>query len=99
MTQFLNPLIFGDLREIEPRSRLEDSTIPVEGWKGLCRSLLIRLFEQTVEYTQLRERMRDLGERLERIEEERDQANAVADDLYEFSGSTCGRHPKRRCQP
>lgn len=84
VTQFVNPLSFGDLRETEPRSRTEDQTISVEGWKGLCRILLIRLFDQAVEYTQLREQMRDLNDQLERVEEERDQANAVAEDLYEY---------------
>lgn len=84
VTQFVTPLAFGDLRETEPRDWLEDSTIPVEGWKGLCRILLIRLFDQAVESTRLREQMRDIGERLERVGEERDQANAVAEDLYQY---------------
>lgn len=84
VTQFVNPLSFGDLRETEPRRRTEDQEISVEGWKGLCRILLIRLFDQAVEYAQLRERMRDLDDQLKRAEEERDQANAVAEDLYEF---------------
>ncbi|MGI8911880.1 MAG: hypothetical protein ACR2JR_15200 [Rubrobacteraceae bacterium] len=84
VTQFVNPLTFGDLAETEPRGRLEDSAISVEGWKGLCRILLIRLFDQAVESTQLREQLRDLGARLERVEEERDQANAVSEDLYAF---------------
>ena len=52
--------------------------------RGLCRALLIRLSEQTAECERLRGRVVRLEERAEAAEEERDQANAIAEDLYDF---------------
>ncbi len=55
-----------------------------EEWEELCRSLLIRLSQQSAECERLRARVEELDERLEAAELERDQANAIAEDLYEF---------------
>jgi hypothetical protein len=55
-----------------------------DGWQELSRSLLIRLSQKNAECERLRERVMELGERLEAAEAERDQANAIAEDLYEF---------------
>lgn len=54
------------------------------GWQELCRLLLIRLSQKTAECERLRVRLTELGEQLETAEAERDQANAIAEDLYEF---------------
>jgi hypothetical protein len=54
------------------------------GWQELCRLLLIRLSEKNAECERLRARLAELGERLEAAEAERDQANAIAEDLYAF---------------
>lgn len=50
----------------------------------LSRSLLLQLSRQNAECERLRARVTELGERLEAAEAERDQANAIAADLYEF---------------
>jgi hypothetical protein len=55
-----------------------------EEWQELCRSLLIRLSQRSNECERLRVRVEELAERLEAVEAERDQANAIAEDLYEF---------------
>jgi hypothetical protein len=55
-----------------------------EEWEELCRSLLIRLSQKSAECERLRAHATELGERLEAAEAERDQANAIAEDLYEF---------------
>jgi hypothetical protein len=55
-----------------------------EEWQELCRSLLIRLSQKNSECERLSARVEELGERLEAAESERDQANAIAEDLYEF---------------
>ena len=55
-----------------------------EEWQELCRSLLTRLSQKSAECESLRARVAELGERLEAAEAERDQANAIAEDLYEF---------------
>ncbi len=54
------------------------------GLQELCRSLLIQLSQKSAECERLRARLTELGERLEAAEAERDQANAIAEDLYEF---------------
>jgi hypothetical protein len=72
----------GDPRET---GRLEPSAKPQpEEWQELCRSLLIRLSQRSNECERLRVRVEELAERLEAAEAERDQANAIAEDLYEF---------------
>ena len=55
-----------------------------EEWRELCRALLIRLSQQTAEYERLRSRAARIEERAEAAEAERDQANAIAEDLYSF---------------
>lgn len=54
------------------------------GEKELWRSLLKRLSQKNVECERLRARVEELGKQLEAAEAERDQANAIAEDLYEF---------------
>ena len=49
----------------------------------LCRALLGRLSQQTAECEMLRDRVAILEERLKVTEEERDQANAIAETLYD----------------
>ena len=62
--------------------RVEEPT--QEEWRELCRTLLICLSEQIAECERLRGRVARLEERAEAAEEERDQANAIAEDLYGF---------------
>jgi hypothetical protein len=71
----------------DPREtgRLKPSATPQpEEWQELCRSLLTRLSQKSAECERLRARVAELGEQLEAAEAERDQANAIAEDLYEF---------------
>jgi hypothetical protein len=65
------------------------ASVPVEEptqeeWRSLCRALLVRLSEQTAEYERLRIRAARIEERAEVAEAERDQSNAIAEDLYSF---------------
>jgi len=55
-----------------------------EGYPMLCRMLLVRLHEKTAECERLDDRVAALSERLEAVEAERDQASAIAEDLYDF---------------
>jgi hypothetical protein len=65
--------------------RLKPSAKPQpEEWQEPCRSLLIRLSEKSAECEGLRDRVTELGEQLEAAAEERDQANIIAENLYEF---------------
>jgi hypothetical protein len=65
--------------------RLKPSAKPgPEDWQELCRSLLLRLSQKSTECERLCARVTELGRRLEASEAERDQANAIAEDLYEF---------------
>ena len=48
-----------------------------------CRALLDQLSRQTTECEMLRDRVAVLEERLKAAEEERDQANAIAETLYD----------------
>jgi hypothetical protein len=74
--------IAGDARET---GRLKPSGKPgPEEWQELCRSLLTRLSQKSAECEGLRARVTELGEQLEATEAECDQANAIADVLYEF---------------
>jgi uncharacterized protein YdcH (DUF465 family) len=71
----------------DPRdpSGLKPSAKPhPDEWQELCRSLLTRLSQNSAECERLRARVKELDERLEAAETERDQANAIAEDLYEF---------------
>ncbi len=56
----------------------------LEELDALCRALLVRLSKQTAECQSLRNRVARLEERLEAVEAERDQANTIAEDLYDF---------------
>jgi hypothetical protein len=63
--------------------RLEPSAKPEPaGWQELCRSLLIRLSQKSAECERLHVRVTELDERLQAAE--RHQANAIAEDMYEF---------------
>ena len=65
--------------------RLKPSAKPgSDEWQEICRSLLTELSEKDAECERLRARVTELGELLEAAEAERDQANAIAEDLYEF---------------
>ena len=55
-----------------------------EEWEELCHSLLTRLSQKSAECEGLGTRVRELEERLQAAEAERVQANAMAEDLYEF---------------
>ena len=72
----------GDPREpgdLQPSAKPQP-----EEWQEICRSLLIRLSQKSAECERLRARVAELDERLEAAETECDQANAIAEDLYEF---------------
>lgn len=72
----------GDPRET---GRLKPSANPgTEDWQELCRSLLLQLSQKSTECERLCARVTELGGRLEVSEAERVQANAIAEDLYEF---------------
>jgi len=55
-----------------------------EEWREFCRSLLKQLSQKSAECERLSARVQKLDERLHTAEAERDQANAIAEDLYEF---------------
>lgn len=67
---------------VSSRDRVEEPT--QEAWRDLCGALLIQLSEQTAECERLRGRAARLEERAEAAEAERDQSNAIAEDLYGF---------------
>jgi hypothetical protein len=67
---------------VPARDRVEEPT--QEEWRDLCRVLLVRLSKQTAECERLRIRAARLEERVEAAEDERDQSNAIAEDLYGF---------------
>ena len=69
----------GDFLGLKPSAKPQP-----EEWQELCRSLLTRLSQRSAECERLSARVKDLGERLQAAEIERDQANAIAEDLYEF---------------
>jgi hypothetical protein len=72
----------GDSRE--PGDLKPSAMAHPEEWQELCRSLLTRLSEKSAECERLCVRTAELDKRLEAVEAERDQANAIAEDLYEF---------------
>jgi hypothetical protein len=75
----------NDVASAEETGRLKPSAKPQpEEWQELCRSLLTRLSQKSAECERLLARVAELGERLEAAETERDQANSIAEDLYEF---------------
>jgi hypothetical protein len=63
-------------------ARVEEPT--QEEWRSLWRAVLIQLSQQTAECERLRDRVARLEERAEKAEAERDQSNAIAEDLYGF---------------
>jgi hypothetical protein len=67
---------------VSSRDRVVEPT--QEEWRALCRALLIQLSEQAAECERLRGRAARLEERAEAAEAERDQSNAIAEDLYGF---------------
>ncbi len=75
----------SDLPPAGESTALKPSAKPQpEEWQELCRSLLTRLSEKSAECESLGARVKELDERLQAAEAERDQANAIAEDLYEF---------------
>ena len=64
------------------RNRVDEPT--QEEWRAICRALLIQLSEQTAECERLRSRVALSEERAASAEAERDQSNAIAEDLYGF---------------
>jgi hypothetical protein len=67
---------------VASRARVEEPTR--EEWRSLWRAVLIQLSQQTAECERLRDRAARLEERAEEAEAERDQSNAIAEDLYGF---------------
>lgn len=56
----------------------------LEEWQEYCRLLLEQLIRRTAAYERLRSRETKLVERLHEVESELDQANTIAEKLYEF---------------
>lgn len=69
----------GDPAVAEPSARPHDA-----GRQEHPRSLAVRLSESEAECQRLRQRVAELDERLKAAEAERDQANAISEDLYDF---------------
>ena len=67
---------------VSSQDRVEEPT--QEALRDLCRELLIQLSEQTAECERLHGHAARLEERVEAAEAERDQSNAIAEDLYGF---------------
>lgn len=67
---------------VASRDRGEEPT--QEEWRALCRGLLLRLSAQSAECERLSIHAAGLEARVEAAEAERDQANAIAEDLYDF---------------
>lgn len=76
-------LISGIRHESGYRERAEKTSSPSEGWRELCQVLLARIYQQTLENEVLGKRVEQLEERLGAAEDERDQANAIAENLYQ----------------
>lgn len=71
----------ADRQRIEHAEYLREQNVGVS--KELFRALLDRLSQQIAEDEILCDRVSALGERLKAAEEERDQANAIAETLYD----------------
>ena len=82
---------------VPPRDGVEEPA--EERWRDLCRALLVQLSKQTRECERLRDRVTRLEERAEAAEAERDQANAIAEDLYEFFRRRVREVVDRKKQP
>jgi hypothetical protein len=75
----------SDVSSAAEPSGLKPSAKPQsEEWQELCRSLLRRHSQTSAECEKLRARVKELEDQLYAAETERDQANAMAEDLYEF---------------
>ena len=74
------PLVSEDQCEAAPQGRTEN---PSESWRGLCQMLLARVHQQALENEALGRRVEELEEQSEAMKVERDQANAVAESLYQ----------------
>lgn len=77
--------------------RVEEPTR--EEWRALCRALLIQLSEQIAECEGLRGHVARLEERAEAAEAERDQSNAIAEDLYGFFRRRMREDVERKRKP
>jgi hypothetical protein len=82
---------------VSSRDRGDEPT--QEEWRALCRALLIQLSEQTAECEELRDRAARLEERAEEAEAERDQSNAIAEDLYGFFRRRVREDVERKRKP
>jgi hypothetical protein len=71
---------------------------PSRGWRELCLVLLERIYQQDLENEALGKRVEQLEERLAEAEDERDQANAIAENLYQNFRDHI-RRVRRRKQP
>lgn len=58
--------------------------MPGEEWQGLYETLLSLAYSHFVECRFLRKRAEELRGRLEKVEEERDTSDRIAEDLYQF---------------
>lgn len=74
----------------------EEPTAPGEEWQELCQTLLWLAYSHFVECEVLRERVEELGERVKRVEEERDTSDRIAEDLYQFFSRTARRVANRK---
>ena len=68
-----------DLSIAKPPARPDDEVLQTN-----CRSLKARLSNSEAKCERLRRRVAELDKRLKAAEAERDQANAIAEDLYDF---------------
>jgi hypothetical protein len=93
---FAYPATRIDPREAVRLDRSRDWAASTEGWQGLCRLLVVRLFEQARECADLRQRIQELSERLEEVEAERDQANEVAATLLAYFRRETQEAPSRK---
>lgn len=78
VAQFSNAVTSG-----EERADGFPVELSVAEWQQLCGVLLLELSRRDAECEELRVREAELTERLETVEAERDQANAIAEDLYQ----------------
>jgi hypothetical protein len=73
----------------KPAARNEDS-------QDACEALLLLAYSDFLECRILRERVEELGERLEQVEEERDKSDRIAEDLYTFFSRTARNVARRK---
>lgn len=69
---------------------------PEEEWRDdFCQVLLLLALAYPAEREALRERVRELGERLEECQKERDTLERLSEDLYEFFSRAARRVAQR----